>query len=194
MKLFPSQLLALAALAVIAVPARATLIGDTVTFKLLYPDPATAFDTQSVQVQTGTGDAHDMGTTDDLLTVNPEWNKIFITFKRDADMASPTGFAGFSVTDIDETINGVVIETNIDQFKQPQFKWNWDGTKLAWDAHSVTVNWYYELVLKGEFFNITLLTDTRSPGSSSVPDTGASAALLALPLGALFALRRRIRK
>jgi hypothetical protein len=129
--------IAILAFALVCSTAQAGLIGDSITMKLLYPDPTTAFDTQDVLVVAGPADTHAMGTQDDLVDVNPEIDTLFLTFKRDSDMVG--SFVGFSVTGIDDTLTGVTVSTNSIEFLP--YQWNWDGNALSWDAHSVTVNW-----------------------------------------------------
>jgi hypothetical protein len=180
----PLKTIAILAIALVCSTAQANLIGDSITLKLLYPDPSTAFDTQNILVEAGPADTHAMGTQDDLVNVNPEIDTLFLTFKRDSDMVG--SFTGFSVTGVDDIITGVTVSTNSDEFSP--FKWNWDGQALSWDAHSVTVNWYGMHVREGEYFNITLLTSRMSP---TVPEGGATLALLSLSFVSLAGLKRK---
>jgi hypothetical protein len=182
----PIKTIAILVITLVCSTAQADLIGDSITLKLLYPDATTAFDTQNVLVVDGPADTQAMGTFDDLVDVNPEADTLFLTFKREADGVSPGQFVGFSATGINDTLTGVTVSTNIDEFMQ--FKWNFDGTRLVWDAHSVTVNWYGYNVLEGDYFNITLLTDRKAPG---IPDGGTTFALLSLSFVALAGLKRK---
>lgn len=177
--------IAILAIALVCATAQANLIGDSITLKLLYPDPTTAFDTQNVVVVAGSADTQAMGSQDDLVNVNPETDTLFLTFKRDADIVDAP-FVGFSATGIDDTLIGVTVSTNTDQFSP--FKWNWDGNALSWDAHSVTVNWYGLHVREGDYFNITLLTGRTAP---TVPDSGTTLVLLSLSLASLLGLGRK---
>lgn len=179
MKLRALPLICSLAVASVCTTVHATLIGDTITLSHVYtPNTSSPFDTQNVTVVAGNSDAR---TLISFYTVNPEANSILVNFLGGNNGWGSGGSNGLVVSGIDDTITGVTVSTNLV---------GWDISRLAFDAHSISPNWQDLPFSSNSFFNLNLtLTPT---GGSSIPDAGATAALLGLSLLGLFGLRRKL--
>lgn len=158
--------------------AHATLIGDTITLTHIYtPRPDSPLDIQTTTVVAGTADTK---TLIGYYTVNPEADSILVNFLGGANTWGSGGINGLVVSDIDDTITGISVSTNLA---------GWVDSRLTFDAHSITSNWEALPFSSSSYFNLTLTLS----GASSVPDAGSTLLLLTLPLAGLIGLRRKAR-
>src|SRR4051812_5804378 len=158
-------MLALAAALSTAPSARATLIGDTINLDHYFD--ALHIEGHSVTVQAGTTDLVMFGVGP--YNVNPEADAITVNFLANSgfgNMATST-FNGLRITGIDEIIDTLSITTNMA---------NWDVSRLAFDQHSISVNWVGLFSTPDTVFPMTI-NPPRLPGAT-VPEGGATAGLL----------------
>ncbi len=158
--------------------AHATLIGDTITLTHIYtPHPNSPLDIQTTTVTAGTADAK---TLIGRYTVNPEADSILVNFLGGPNGWGTGGINGLVVSDIDDTITGVSVSTNLA---------GWVDSRLTFDAHSITSNWEALPFSSSSYFNLTLTLS----GATSVADPGSTLLLLTLPLAGFVGLRRKFR-
>jgi len=156
----------------------ATLIGDTITLTHIYtPHPNSPLDIQTTTVVAGTADTE---TLMGYYTVNPEADTISVNFLGGSNAWGSGGINGLVVSDIDDTITGVSVSTNLA---------GWVDSLLTFDAHSITSNWQNLPFSSSSYFNLTLTLS----GASAVPDEGSTALLLMLPLAGFIGLRCKFR-
>jgi hypothetical protein len=160
-KVLPSLLL-IASLSVCTI-AHATLIGDMITISLHEPLGVPAFSANTV-VQAGTADQVSLIFPQWL--VNPEASSVNVTNSGNLIEVGPSSFVGLVVSEINDTITGFSISTNLV---------GWTDSRFAFNAHSFSANWQSLSFPPSAFFNVTLLTS-----AASVPDMGSSMLLLAL--------------
>ena len=177
MKLRALPLLCSLAVASVCTTAHATLIGDTITMQHFFPTYGTPLGSILMTVvSAGTGDVFTQGSN---YTANPEATGIQVRFLRIAAFTS-TPFNGLVVTEIDDTIFGVTVSTNLV---------GWDNSRISFDAHSVSANFQQLGFTADSFFDVFFQI---TPGTNPTPDTGTTAALLGVSLLGLFALRRKL--
>jgi hypothetical protein len=172
MKIRALPLLCSLAVASVCSTAHATLIGDTITVAKVDTILNQPFVTT---VQAGPGDIVSFS----FLDVNPEASSIGITNSVFPLILEGPGFHGFVISDIDATIIGASVSTNLA---------GWDPSRLAFDAHSVSANLADLTFLTTTAFTINLSFGRINP----TPDAAPTAALLGLALAGLLGLRRKL--
>jgi hypothetical protein len=104
-------------LALLAAPAQATLIGDTVSVEYQFPDLGTIFESHLTVVEAGTGDVVDFFAGDHQVDVNVEASSVEIDWIINIINFQPGNFNGIVVTDLDfqgqpAPLIGIDITTN----------------------------------------------------------------------------------
>lgn len=174
MKLKTYRLLAVFAASAV-VSARATLIGDSIDIARYYPNSSTVFKSfPGVIVQAGSGDAVDFS---GAVRVNPEAGGVEIRFL-DAGSFTPALSNSIVISGIDDTLLGVSVNTNLT---------GWDGSRLSFDAHSVTSEFEGLSFTVDSFFDVFF--EIQIDGNP-IPDEAATATLLAMALIAITTARR----
>jgi hypothetical protein len=157
------------------VSARATLIGDSIDITRSFPissgGPQSYF---GVTVQAGTDDAVDfLGG----VRVNPEGSGIKISFLTAGSFTSGSSDA-IVISGINDTLLGVSVNTNLS---------GWDGTRLSFDAHSVTSEFEGLTFGADSFFDVFF--EIQIDGNP-IPDEATTVALLAVALVTITTARR----
>jgi len=171
------------ALALLAAPAQATLIGDTVSVEYHFPDLGTIFESQLTVVQAGSTDSVTLLAT--LLTpgnVNVEDSSVEIDWA--PVVFTPANFNGIVITDMDfsglpASIVGLDIATNAA---------GWNDAFASFTADSIALN-YASLgtVLSGFSMTVDLIVQRDAPEPATL-------GFMVLGLAALrLAARRRSR-
>jgi len=107
--------------------ANAGMIGDTIRLEYHVPNVGDVYAGITTTVETGTADQWEWAS---LCIVNPEHESIEV-----AGVASwtinPSSFSGLVVSDIDDTVQVVTVDTNLA---------GWDNSRLFFDDHSIRFN------------------------------------------------------
>jgi hypothetical protein len=164
-------------------PAKATLIGDTMTVNL--ESSLGTYFTTNIVGQTGTGDHTALGSLP--LVADAEgsnFNVYNISTVPTVLFPNIGSFNGLVVTGINEFINSILVTTTLV---------GWDDSRLTFDGHSFSAD-FREL----EFPPTDGLADVKvclwCVTINPTPDAGSSASLVALGLLGLAAISRRIGK
>lgn len=171
-------ILAILALAIVwAVPARANLIGDTISIDHFFPNLAGngLYEAHTTLVTAGTADETSVI---GAYVVNPEANTISVRFTYGASAWSTTDFNGLVIGSIDEAVLSVLVDTNLV---------GWSASRLSFDAHTIYSNWAGLAFDNNSYFKLTL---EQQPASPPVPEGGATLLLLGAAVVGLGRLRR----
>lgn len=162
----------------------ATLISDQVTLRHYLPSTNVWFNSygsKEVVVASDGSDAQQLG---GKYSVDMNAFGFEVDFL-DATTWAPLSFNGLGVTDMDWSglgpggILGVTISTNLV---------GWSDSRFFYDGSSAFANWSGLSFTQNSFFDVVFDVDTAP--ASSVPDTGATAAMLGLGVFGLAVARR----
>lgn len=162
--------------AVLLTPARANLIGDTVSIDHYLPDLGSAglYEDHTTVVAAGTSDSTNLI---GVYVVNPEADTINVHFTYGPGTFSSHAFNGLVIGAINDDVLGVTVATNLA---------GWDDSRLTFDAHTIYSNWSGLSIDYGSYFNLSITQ------ASAVPEAASTLALLGGAFAVLATLRRRL--
>lgn len=160
-------------------PARANLIGDTITIDHYLPSLGSngLYEAHTTVVTAGPADFTNMI---GVYVVNPEADSINVHFTYGAGSWTNHAFNGLVIGSIDDALLGVTVSTNLA---------GWDDSRLTYDAHTIYSNWAGLSIDHGSYFNLSLIQSQGAP----VPESSATLALVGAAFAALAGLRRGMR-
>ncbi len=129
--------------------AEALLIGDSIRLEHLFPTTGNVYLSANRTVTTGAADAwvaSEWGTN--YYSVNPEDNSVLVNFLSSASWTS-SAFNGLAISDIDATITGVAIDTNMSGWSSSRMTYASDYLRFNWSGLSFDTNTYFNANLNG---------------------------------------------
>jgi hypothetical protein len=146
-------------LALLAAPAQATLIGDTVSVEYHFPDLGTIFESHLTVVQSGAADTVTFTTVGTVGNVNVEDSSVEIAWA--PVQFSSAAFNGVVITDMDfippTEIVGLNIVTDLP---------GWNDSRASFTADSIALNFENLLAFDGFSMSANLLLKTTPEPAS----------------------------